>query len=109
MLAINGTHNHIHILLGVSPDIKISDLVRDVKSDSSLFINENKLSKFKFYWQEGYGVFSYSRDQRDLVIKYIMSQEEHHKKRTFREEYLELLKQFDIDYNVKYLFDFFEE
>lgn len=69
MIAINGTHNHIHILLGISPDIRISDLVRDIKSDSSLFVNKNKLSKFKFYWQEGYGAFSYSKSQRDSVVK----------------------------------------
>lgn len=108
MLAINGTHNHIHMLLGISPDIRISDLVRDIKSDSSLFINENKLSRFRFYWQEGFGAFSYSKEQRDSVIKYIMNQEEHHRKRTFREEYIELLKQFDVEYDVKYLFDFFD-
>jgi len=109
MLAINGAHNHLHILLGMAPDIRICDIVRDIKSDSSLFINENKLSKFRFYWQEGYGAFSYCRDQRDSVIKYIMNQEEHHKKRSFREEYLELLKQFNVEYNVKYLFDFIEK
>ena len=109
MLAINGTQNHVHILCGISPDVRISDLVRDIKSDSSLFINENKLSKFKFYWQEGYGVFSYSKDQRNAVIRYIMNQEEHHRKKTFREEYLEMLVQFDVEYDVKYLFDFFDK
>ena len=92
----------------MSPETKLSYLIRDIKSDSSTFVNENKLSKYKFHWQEGYGAFSYSRSQRDAVIKYIMNQEKHHSKKTFREEYVEFLKKHDISYNDKYLFEFFE-
>jgi REP element-mobilizing transposase RayT len=100
--------DHIHIFFGMIPDIKLSDLVRDIKSDSSTFIYENKLSNYKFHWQKGYGAFSYSRSQRDVVIKYIMNQQKHHKKKTFQEEYLEFLRKFDVEYNDKYLFEFFE-
>ncbi len=108
LLAINSVSDHIHILLGQSPSCCLSDLVREIKSESSRFINENKYSKFKFYWQEGFGSFSYSRSQRDNVIKYIMNQEIHHQKKTFKEEYLEFLKEFEIDFDSAYLFDFFE-
>jgi REP element-mobilizing transposase RayT len=108
LLAINSMPDHIHIFFGMSPETKLSYLIRDIKSDSSTFVNENKLSKYKFHWQEGYGAFSYSRSQRDAVIKYIMNQEKHHSKKTFREEYVEFLKKHDISYNDKYLFEFFE-
>ncbi len=108
LLAINSVSDHIHILIGQSPSCCLSDLVREIKSESSRFINENKYSKFKFYWQEGFGSFSYSRSQRDNVIKYIMNQEIHHQKKTFKEEYLEFLKEFEIDFDSAYLFDFFE-
>ena len=90
------------------PETKLSNLMRDIKSDSSTFVNENRLCKYRFHWQEGYGAFSYSRSQRGAVIKYIMNQERHHKKKTFREEYLEFLKRYDIEFNDKYLFEFFE-
>ena len=108
MLAVNGMPDHIHIFFGMTPDIKLSNLVRDVKSDSSLFINEKKLSKFKFHWQEGYGAFSYSQSQKAEVIKYIMNQEDHHRKKTFREEYVDFLKKFNVEYDEKYLFEFFD-
>ena len=108
MLAINSMPDHIHMLIGLDPYEAPADLVRDIKSDSTLFVNDNHLSRFKFQWQEGYGVFSYSRSQRDDVIRYIMEQEVHHKKRTFREEYLAILKKFDIEFEDNYLFEFFE-
>jgi putative transposase len=108
LLAINAVSDHIHILIGQSPSCNLSDLVREIKSESSRFINENKLSKFRFNWQEGFGAFSYSRSQRDTVIKYILYQEKHHKKSTFREEYMDFLKKFEIEFDEKYLFDFFE-
>jgi len=108
LLVINSVSDHTHILIGQSPSCNLSDLVREIKSESSRFINENKLSKFKFNWQDGFGSFSYSRSHRDIVIKYILNQEKHHKKRTFREEYLDFLKKFEIEYDEKYLFDFFE-
>ncbi len=83
----------------------ISDLVRDIKNNSSNFINDNKWIKEKFSWQEGYGAFSYSHSHIEAVYNYIKNQEEHHRKKTFRQEYVELLKKFEIEYNEKYLFD----
>jgi REP element-mobilizing transposase RayT len=88
--------------------MRISDLVRDIKNNSSKFINDNKWLRGKFAWQEGYGVFSYSHSQIENVYNYILNQEEHHKKRSFKEEYLELLKKIEIEYNQKYLFDWIE-
>lgn len=108
LLVINSVSDHLHILIGQSPSCKLSDLVREIKSESSRFINENKLSKFRFNWQEGFGSFSYSRSQRDTVIKYILNQENHHRKTTFREEYIDFLKKYEVEYDEKYLFDFFE-
>lgn len=82
--------------------------MRDIKAVSSKWINENKLVKGKFQWQEGYGAFSYSHSQRDTVIQYIMNQETHHSKKPFREEYLELLQKFEIAFDNKYVFEFYE-
>ncbi|MCX6230056.1 MAG: IS200/IS605 family transposase [Bacteroidetes bacterium] len=107
LLAINAMPDHIHILIGLSPSTSLSDLVREIKSESSRHINENKLSEIKFNWQEGFGAFSYSRSQRDNVINYILNQEKHHKKLNFKEEYLNILEKFEIEYEEKYLFDFF--
>lgn len=89
--------------------MNISDLVRDIKNNSSNFINKNNWVKGKFSWQEGYGAFSYSHSSIENVYKYIENQEEHHKKKSFKEEYYEFLKQFDIDYNEQYLFDFLND
>lgn len=108
MLAINGMPDHIHFLIGMKPSCCLSDLVREVKKASNDFINENKLSKFKFNWQEGYGAFSYSHSHLDNVIAYIMNQKEHHKKKTFKEEYISFLKKFNVEYNEKYLFEWNE-
>ncbi|HNW69738.1 MAG TPA: IS200/IS605 family transposase [Bacteroidales bacterium] len=108
LLVINSVSDHIHILIGQSLSCNLSDLVREIKSESSRFINENKLSKFKFNWQEGFAAFSYSRSQRDMVIKYILNQENHHRKTTFREEYIDFLKKYEVEYDERYLFDFFE-
>jgi putative transposase len=108
LLAINGMPDHVHIFFSMEPDINLSHFIRDVKSDSSTFINERRFSKFKFHWQKGYGAFSYAHSQKEQVIRYIMNQEKHHRRKTFREEYLELLKRFEIEYNEKYLFEFFE-
>lgn len=104
MLAINGMPDHIHLLIGMKPTCCLSDLVREIKKSSNSFINEQKLSKYKFEWQEGYGAFSYSHSALDTVINYICHQKEHHKKSTFREEYKSFLKKFDIDYKEEYLF-----
>ena len=107
-LAVNGYKDHIHLFFEMQPSKSLSDIVRIVKSNSSKWINENKIIAGKFSWQEGYGGFSYSRSQRNNVIQYIIKQEEHHKKKTFREEYLELLKLFEIDFEEQYIFEFYE-
>lgn len=104
LLEINGMPDHIHILIGLRPSQSISDLMKDVKQGSSLWINENRLTGEHFEWQEGYGAFSHSKSQIDRVIHYIQNQEEHHKKKTFREEYLDLLQKFEIEYDEKYIF-----
>jgi REP element-mobilizing transposase RayT len=109
MLAINGVSDHIHIFIGYKPTISIPDLVKDIKIASSLWINENTLTKQKFHWQEGYGAFSYRLRDIDEICKYIQKQEENHKKKTFREEYISLLKDFNITYDEKYLFEFFDD
>lgn len=103
--------DHIHILIGLYPNDKISDLVGAIKKSSSTFINKKDWFRGKFHWQDGYGAFSYSRSQLDDVYHYIKNQEIHHRKSTFREEYIELLKRFEIEYieyNEKYLFEFFD-
>lgn len=100
--------DHTHLLVGLNPNIAISDLVRDIKAGSSKFITESNWVKGKFSWQEGYGAFSYSKGQVDSVIKYILNQEEHHKKKTFQEEYIDLLQKFEIEYNEKYLFEWID-
>ncbi|MGE5798084.1 MAG: transposase, partial [Ignavibacteria bacterium] len=104
---VNGMSDHIHILIGENPNDKISDLVGSIKKDSSAFINDNDFLNGNFRWQDGYGAFSYGRSQLDSIYNYIANQELHHKKRTFKEEYQELLKKFSIDYQEKYLFEFF--
>ena len=105
ILAIYCMPDHAHLLISLKPTCSISDFVRDIKNNSSKFINEQKLLKGKFYWQEGYGVFSYSKSQLDKVVKYIIYQPVHHKIKTFKEEYIELLKKFEIEFNEKYLFE----
>jgi len=104
LLAIGGVEDHIHILFALDPRIALSDLVRDVKANSSKFINEKGFVRGKFYWQEGFGAFSYSRSQIDKVAKYILNQEQHHNNRSFKDEYVELLSKFQVDYDEKYLF-----
>ena len=108
MLAINGMPDHIHILIGMKPSCCLSDLIREIKKSSNDFITTRKLAKFKFNWQEGYGAFSYSHSQIDSVIKYITDQKEHHKKKTFRDEYIDFMRKFEIEYNEKYLFDWLD-
>lgn len=108
LLSIFCMPDHTHLLIGLKPSISISDLVRDIKAGSSKFINDKKLIKGKFSWQEGFGVFSYSRSQIDTVIKYIQNQEKHHNKKSFKEEYLEFLKKFEIEYDEKYLFEWID-
>jgi len=107
-LAVGGWKDHVHIFFGLPPMLSISNLVQKVKANSSRWINEQNFVNGKFQWQQGYGAFSYSRSHRDLVIKYVMNQEQHHKTRTFREEYLDMLNKFEIAYEPKYLFEFYD-
>jgi len=108
LFAINCMPDHSHIFVSMKPSISISDLTRDIKAGSSGFINEKKWIKAKFNWQEGFGAFSYSPKHVDYVVKYILNQEEHHKKKTFKDEYLHFLKKANIEYNDGYLFEFYE-
>jgi len=107
-IIVNGVADHIHCFVGLKPSIMISDLVRDIKNNSTNFINEKKVVKGKFSWQEGYGVFSYSHSQINDVYNYILNQEEHHKRKTFKEEYLEFLNKFEIPYEERYLFEWMD-
>ena len=100
--------DHIHILMNIKPSISISDLVRDIKAGSSGFISEKQWVHRKFQWQEGFGAFSYSEDQVENVISYILNQESHHKKTSFKEEYMDILKKFNIEHDNQYLFDWIE-
>ncbi len=105
MLAINGMPDHIHIFIGLNPNESISNLVRETKKASTNFIKEKKFTKNKFQWQGGYGAFSYSHSAIDRVVKYVLNQKQHHKKKTFQSEYLAFLKAFEIEYKDEYLFD----
>ena len=104
LLSINGMPDHIHILFGLRPVQSISDLLQDIKGSSSKWINEKGFVRGRFYWQEGYGAFSYSKSQLQQVIGYIVNQQEHHRKKTFLEEYKELLHDFEIEYDECYIF-----
>jgi len=104
LLIINGMPDHIHILFGKRPNQSLSDLMQDIKGDSSRWINENKLVPGKFSWQEGYGAFSYSKSQVPAVIKYIQNQELHHRKKSFIDEYKKMLIEFGIEFNERYIF-----
>jgi len=108
MLAINGMPDHIHFLIGMKPSCCLSDLVREVKKSSNQFIEDKNFTRFKFQWQEGYGAFSYGHSALDEVIAYIGNQKEHHKKRTFKDEYIGFLKKFQIEFKDEYLFKWIE-
>lgn len=107
LLAINNLKDHIHIFIGYNPGQLLPDLVRDIKSSSSKFINENSWLPVRFQWQEGYGGFSYSHSDVDKIIKYINNQETHHNVISFKDEYHDLLKQFEVEYNPDYLFKYY--
>jgi REP element-mobilizing transposase RayT len=109
LIAVGGAEDHIHVLFGLKPNMAISDLVRDVKSDTTEFINRERLVRGRFYWQEGFGAFSYSRSQLDAVGKYVLEQEAHHASRSFRDEYISLLDRFEVEYEDRYLFDWISE
>jgi REP element-mobilizing transposase RayT len=105
LLAINNVPDHLHMLVGFGTTMPISDFMEEVKAISSKFVNEKGWIIGKFEWQRGYGVFSYSRSQIDNVIKYINNQQDHHRKKSFRAEYIEFLNKFAVDYDEKYLFE----
>lgn len=104
MIIINGMPDHLHIVTGMRPTQSVSDLLQDIKGASSKWINDNKLVKGKFQWQEGYGAFSYNKSALPKLIEYVKNQEAHHRKKTFLEEYKEFLDAFEVDYNERYIF-----
>ena len=108
MLAINNVTDHMHIFVGLHPSVSVANLAKDMKGLSSKFINDNQFLKHKFEWQSGYGAFSYARSAFDNVIRYIDNQQEHHKKKTFKEEYIEFLNKFEVEFKDEYLFEFYE-
>jgi len=107
LLAINCMPDHIHIFVGLHPAQSISNLVSDIKTASTKFIKKQSWMPYAFEWQVGFGAFTYSKSHIDRVVKYILNQEEHHRKKTFKEEYLDFLNKFDVSYNEKYLFEFY--
>ena len=107
-IIVNCVPDHIQAFIGLKPSMAISSLVRDIKNNSTKFINEHKFVNWKFSWQEGYGVFSYSHSQISNVYNYILNQEKHHSVKSFKEEYIEFLKRFQIEHNEKYLFEWIE-
>jgi len=104
LIAINSMPDHIHIFIGLKPSVALSDLVRDIKNNSSAFINKKQWIQGKFSWQTGFGAFSYGHSQMDSVVKYIQNQENHHARKTFKEEYREMLSKFAVEYDAKFLF-----
>lgn len=107
-IIVNGVADHVHLFIGLKPSMALSDLMRDVKSNSSRFINEKKWLRGKFSWQSGYGAFSYSRSHVERVYQYILNQEKHHEKETFQQEYINFLEKFEVEYDEKYLFNWLE-
>lgn len=108
-IIVNGMGDHVHVFFGLRPAACISDLVREIKNNSSTFINEKKWLPGKFAWQEGYSAFSYTHECVERVYQYILNQEEHHRKRTFREEYVSLLKEFNIQFEERFLMEGYED
>ena len=107
LYAIYCMPDHTHILVSMNPDISISDLTRNIKANSSSFLKEKNVVP-EFSWQTGFGAFSYSKSQVDEVVKYILNQPTHHQKQTFRQEYFDFLKKFEVKYDEKYLFEFYD-
>ena len=105
LIVINGMPDHIHLLIGMKPDSNLSDLIRDIKANSSRFVNEKKFVTGKFEWQTGFGAFTLGHSQLDVIINYIKTQEDHHQTKSFREEYIDFLKRYEIDYKAEYIFD----
>lgn len=109
MLAVHCMPDHTHLFVGFKPSVLIADFIKEIKVESNEFVNQKKWVKGKFSWQEGYGVFSYSQSHIGRVVKYVLNQEAHHYKQSFRQEYHELLEKFKISFEEKYLFDFIDE
>jgi len=109
LIAINNMPDHLHLLIGLRPDAALSDLMRDIKAGSSKFINEQHWVAGKFSWQEGFGAFSHSRSQLGTVIRYLENKQRHHARRSFRDEYVELLEKYGVEYDQRYIFKFGEE
>jgi len=109
MLAINGMPDHLHFFIGMKPTCCLSDLVREIKKASNEYIKEKKIVRGNFRWQEGYGAFSYSHSNIDIVIKYILNQKEHHKTKSFKEEYHDFLAKFEIEFKEEYLFEWIDD
>ena len=109
MLAIGTMPDHVHLFIGYNLNHLIPDLIEKIETSSNIWIRKNNLSKFHFEWQKGYGSFSHSRSQIDTLVKYVLNQEIHHKKKSFKEEYLEILRRNDIEFKCEYVFDFFED
>jgi putative transposase len=107
-LAVNGYRDHVHVLFELNPSISVSKVLQEIKANSSKWINDQKFFKQKFHWQNGYGAFSYSRSQRDRVIKYIQNQKRHHERNSFRNEYLKMLDNSEVQYDSKYIFEFYD-
>jgi REP element-mobilizing transposase RayT len=103
-IIVNGVEDHVHCFVGLRPVVSVSELMKTVKAKSSKYINDHSLTSDRFEWQEGYGVFSYRQNDVDTIYQYIQNQEEHHKRQSFKEEYLELLKEFKVEYNEQYIF-----
>ncbi len=104
-ILVNGIEDHIHCFAGLKPSVSCSELMKSVKAKSSKYINDHQLTKHRFEWQEGFGVFSYGHSQINRVYNYIANQEKHHEKQTFREEYLEFLDKFEVPYDMRYVFE----
>jgi len=108
MLAINGMPDHIHIFIGMNPECRLSDLVREIKKSSNSFVNRNNFTEERFYWQSGYGAFSYSHSQLSRVINYIGRQKDHHLNRNTKDEYVQFLNRYEIKYKEKNLFNWID-
>jgi putative transposase len=107
-IIVNGHDDHVHVFVGIRPTMRISDLIRDVKNQSSNFINTKRLIRGNFSWQKGYGAFSCSHSQMNRVYQYILNQEEHHRKKSFQDEYRDFLKKHEIEFNPEFVFDFYD-
>ena len=107
LLAINNMSDHMHILTSINPNYSFSKFIQEIKAGSSKYINDQKWIAGKFQWQSGYGAFSYSKSHIEDVVNYIKNQEHHHQKKTFREEYIDFLEKFSVEYDDKYLFEFY--